>query len=82
MRIDSISEVWFDELAAAAVGLPGLPTVTADPIARAGSPQEPDEGLVKLAATLIVAGSWGYRARFRGAMSRGAGRPRDRKDLE
>jgi hypothetical protein len=81
MRMDSISEAWLDALAAAAAGLPGRPTVHADPIARAGSPQEPDEGLVKLAATLIVAGSWGYRALSRGAVSRRAGRPRDRKDL-
>ena len=47
----------------------------------AEAPQEPGKALANLAATLIVAGSWGHRARFRGVTSRRAGWPRDRKDF-
>ena len=70
-----------DELAAAVgwrwpMGVPG------DPIARPANPREPGEALAKLGTALIVAGSWGHRARFRGATSRRAGRPRERERSE
>jgi hypothetical protein len=81
-RMDSFSEAVLDELAAAAVGRPGRPIIPADPIARPETPPEPGKGLAKLAATLIVAGSWGHLGRFRGVTSRRAGRPRERKESE
>jgi hypothetical protein len=80
--MDSISDALLDELIAAAVESPGRLAVPADPIARPETPPEPGKDLAKLAATLIVAGSWGYRARFRGVTSRPAGRRRGRKELE
>jgi hypothetical protein len=82
IRWDSFSDAVLDELAAEAVGLAGHRPVPADPIARLEPPPEPGKGLAKLAATLIVAGLWGHPARFRGATSRPAGRPRSRKDSE
>jgi hypothetical protein len=80
--MDSISDALLDELAAAAVGLACRLPVPTDSIARPETPQEPDNGLAKLAATLIVAGSWVHRGRFRGVTSWAAGRPRYRKDPE
>jgi hypothetical protein len=77
---DAISDSVLDELAAAAVGATGRRAVPADPIARSETPQEPGKGLAQWAATLIVAGSWSRRARFRGVSSRQAGRPRDREE--
>jgi hypothetical protein len=71
-----------DELAAAAVGSLGRLAVPTDPFARPETPQEPGKGLAKWAATLIVAGSWGHRARSRGVTRRPAGRPRERKESE
>jgi hypothetical protein len=82
IRIDTISDRLLDELAAAVVGPPGRPVVPADPIARPETSQQPGNVLAKLAATLIVAGSWGHSARFRGVTSRPPGRPRDRKESE
>jgi hypothetical protein len=81
IRMGSISDAVLDELAAAVVGSPGRRAVPADPIARPETPQEAGKSLAKWAATLIVAGSWGHRARFRGATSRPAGRPRHRKEF-
>jgi hypothetical protein len=78
----AISDALLDELAAAAVGSPGRLAVPADAIARPETPPEPGNGLAKWAATLIVAGSWGHRARFRRFTSRPAGRPRYRKESE
>jgi hypothetical protein len=75
------SDVTPDERAAA-VGWRKPMAVPGDPIARPANPREPGVALAKLAATLIVAGSWGHRARFRGVMSRSAGRPRDQKESE
>jgi hypothetical protein len=77
--MDAMSDAMLDDLAAAVVGWPGRPAVPADPIARPEASREPAEGLARLAATLIVAGSWSHRARFRGATRRQAGRPRYRK---
>jgi hypothetical protein len=82
MGMDAISDSLLDELAAVAIGWPGRRIIPAEPIARPEMPQEPGEGLAQLAATLVVAGSWAHRARFRGVTSRPAGRPRDRKGSE
>jgi hypothetical protein len=82
IQMDSISDALLDELAAAAVGLAGRLAVPVDPVARPAAPLEPGAGLMKLAATLIVAGSWGHRGRFRGVTSRPAGTPLYRKDPE
>jgi hypothetical protein len=82
IRMDTISDAALDELAAAVVGSPGRPAVPADPIARPETPPEPGKGLANWAATLVVAGSWGHRARFRVVMSRPAGSPRDRKESD
>jgi hypothetical protein len=82
IRIDSISDALLDELAAAAVGLAGGRPVPADPIARPETPREPREGMAHLAATLIVAGSWAHRARFRRPTIRQARTPRYRQDSE
>jgi hypothetical protein len=75
IRMGAVSDAVLDELAAAVVGSPGRLAVPTDPIARPETRPEPAQGLAKLAATLIVAGSWGHRARFRGATRRRAGRP-------
>jgi hypothetical protein len=80
--MDSISNALLDELAGAAVGLPCHLAVPADPIVRPETPPEPGKGLAKSAATLIVTGSWGHHARFRGVASREAERPRERKESE
>jgi hypothetical protein len=80
--MDAISDAMLDELAAAAVGSPGRRAVPADPIARPETPQEPGAGRETLAATLIGAGSWVHRARFRGVTSRPVGRLRERKESE
>jgi hypothetical protein len=82
IRMDTISDAVLDELAAAAVGWHGGLAVPADRIARPETPPEPGKGLAELAATLILTGSWGHLARFRGVMSRRAGRPRERKESE
>jgi hypothetical protein len=82
IRMDTMSDGWLDELAAAVVVSSGRVAVPADPITRPETPPEPDKGLAKLAATLIVAGSWSHRARFRGATSRHAGRPGYHKESE
>jgi hypothetical protein len=82
IRRDSLSDAVLDELAAAAVGWPGRPIIPADPIVVRESPRELAGGLEKLAATLVVAGSWGQCVRFRGVASRPAGRLRDRKGSE
>jgi virginiamycin B lyase len=82
IRMDAMCDSVLDELAAATVGWPGLMAVPVDPVARPAAPPEPSVGLAKLAATLIVAGSWGHCGRFRGVTSRPAGRPRYRKDPE
>jgi hypothetical protein len=81
LRLVPVSDALLDELAAA-VGSPGRLAVPADPIARPETPQEPGKGLAKLAATLIVTGSWSHRARFRGVTSQKAGRPCERKESE
>jgi hypothetical protein len=78
----TISDAVLDELAAAAIGLPGRMAVPADPFIRQERPREPGKGLAKWAATLIVAGSWGHRGRSRGVTSRRAGRPREREESE
>jgi hypothetical protein len=80
--MDSISDGLTDELAAAALGLAGRLAVPADSIAGPETPREPHDVLAKLAATLIVAGSWAHRGRFRSVTSRQAGRPRYRNDPE
>jgi hypothetical protein len=67
----ALSDAVLDELAAAVVGSPRRLDVRSDPIARPETAQQPGTSLTKLAATLIVAGSWGYRARSRGVASRG-----------
>jgi hypothetical protein len=77
LGMDAISDSVLDELAVAVVGSPGR-LAAADPIARPETPREPGKGLAKWAATLIVAGSWGQRARFQGVTIRLAGRPRRR----
>jgi hypothetical protein len=82
IRMDSISDASLDEVAAAAVGSSVRLPVPADPIARPEPPPEPGKDLARLAATVIVAGSWGHRARFRAVTSRQAGRPRDRQDSQ
>jgi len=69
-----------DELAAEAVGWPGRTDVPADPGAPPVTRPGPSGSLTRLAVTLVVAGSWGGRARFRGVTSRQAGRPRDSKE--
>jgi hypothetical protein len=79
---DAISDVVLDELATSAVRLPVRLAVSVDSIVRTEPSQEPGERLAKLAATLIVAGSWGHRARFGGVTSRQAGRRRDRTELK
>jgi hypothetical protein len=71
-----------DELSAEVAGWPGRTAVPADPIARPETPQVPGKGLAKWAAALVVAGSWGHRARFRCVTIRPAGRPRERKETE
>jgi hypothetical protein len=82
--MDAMSDSVLDELVAAAVGWSGVMAVPVDPVARPAAPPEPGAGLAKLAATLIVAGSWGHRGRFRDiTRARGpARRPRYRKDPE
>jgi hypothetical protein len=80
--MDSIPDALTDERAAAAFGSAGRLAVPVDPAARPAAPAEPGAGLAKLAATLIVAGSWGHRGRFRGVMSRPSGKLRCRKDPE
>jgi hypothetical protein len=80
-RVDP-SDVVLDGLAAAVVGSTARLGVPADPIARPETPPEPGKGLAKLAVTLVVAGSWGHRARFRRVTSQPAERPRYRKDSE
>jgi hypothetical protein len=67
---------------AAAIGWRRPMAVLGDPIVWPADPREPGEALAKLAATLIVAGSWGHRAGFRGITSRPAERPRERKQSE
>jgi hypothetical protein len=79
---DAISDVVRDGQATSAVRLPVRLTVPVDSIVRTEPSQEPGERLAKLAATLIVAGSWGHRARFGGVTSRQAGRRRDRTELK
>jgi hypothetical protein len=73
VRITPVSDAVLDELAAEAVGLLGRAAVPHNSIARAQTPRQRGAGLAGLAATLIVAGSWGRRARFRGASGRRAG---------
>jgi hypothetical protein len=80
--MDAISDSVLDELAAAVIGSAGRVAVPADPIARPETPPARGKGLAKLAATLIVAGSWGHRARFRGVTSRPAVKLRERKQSE
>jgi hypothetical protein len=82
MRTDSITDALLGDWAVAAVGLAGRVALPADSIVRREEPQEPRDVLAKLAATLIVAGSWGHRARFRGVTSGPAGRLRYRKEPE
>lgn len=64
------------ELAAEAVGWPGRMAVSADPIAPPATRPGPAGGPARLAAALVVAGSWAHRARLRAATSRRAERPR------
>jgi hypothetical protein len=80
--MDTMSDRWLDEVAAAVVRSAGRVAVPADPIARSETPPGPGAGLARLAATLVVAGSWGHRPRFRRVTSRQAGRPRERKESE
>jgi streptogramin lyase len=77
--MDAISESVLDELAAAVVASPGRLAISADGIVRHETPRGSVGSLVKLAATVVVAGCWGHRARFRGASSRDATMRRDRK---
>jgi hypothetical protein len=81
-RVDAMCDSELDELAAAAVGWPGLMAAPVDPVARPAAPREPVGGLAKLAATLIVASSWVHRGGLRGVRSGQAGRPRLGKDPE
>jgi hypothetical protein len=80
--MDARSDAALDELAAETIGWPGRPMVLADPIVEHETPRESGGGVAKLAATLIVAGSWCYGARFRGTSSRPVGRPGYRKESE
>jgi hypothetical protein len=77
--MDALSDAEWDERAADAVGWPDRTAVAGGPMARPAPWPGPDGGLSKPAATLIVAGSWGYLARSRGATSRRVGRPGPRK---
>jgi hypothetical protein len=82
IRKDAMYDSVLDELVAAAVGWSGLMAVPVDPVARPAALPEPGAGLAKLAATLIVAGSWAHRGRFRDFTRGPARRPRYRKDPE
>jgi hypothetical protein len=79
VRMHAISDVVIDEVATSAVRLPKSLAIPFDLIVRSETPQEASGGLAKLAAILIVAGSWGHRARFRGVTSRQGVRPREPK---
>jgi hypothetical protein len=81
-RPPRITKHHLDELAAAAVRSAGRLEVLAAPIARPETSQGRGKGMAHLAATLIVAGAWAHRARFRGATSRRARAPRYRKHSE
>jgi hypothetical protein len=72
LRAVPVADAMLDELAAEAIGLPGWAAIPGDSTARPTPPREPGAGLAGLAATLIAAGSWGYRARFRSVRSRRA----------
>jgi hypothetical protein len=80
LRAAPVADTVLDELGAEAIGWPGWAAVPGDSTARPVPPHEPGAGLAGLATTLIVPGSRGHRARFRGVTSRPAGRPRYRKD--
>jgi RHS repeat-associated protein len=82
IRMDVISDAMLDELAAAVVRSPCRLAVSADSIARPECPPEPGKGLAKLAATLIVAGTWCHRDRFRRVTTRPARTLRYRKESE
>jgi hypothetical protein len=82
IRKDSPPDALLDDLAADAVGFPGRLPIAVDAITRSEIMPERGEGLAKLAAILVVAGSWGYRAHFRGVTSWPAGTPRYRKESE
>jgi hypothetical protein len=82
IQASPISGAVLDELSAEVVGWLGRGAVPGDSTARLVRPRQPGAGLAGLAATLIVAGSWSHRARFRGVTRRQAGRPRYRKDSE
>jgi hypothetical protein len=70
IRPTFISDAAPDELAVVAVGWTAPSVVPADPIVVQERPRESAGGLAKLAATLIVAGSRGYRAHSRGVTRR------------
>ena len=82
IRSGSISDAVFDEPAAKAIGWPGRVAVPVDPSSDRRHREHPGEALPRLAAALILAGSWGHRARFRGVTSRRAGRPPEGKESE
>jgi hypothetical protein len=68
----AFADTVLDELAAEAIGLPSRGGIPGDNTARPAPPREPGAGLAGLAATLIVTGSWGFRARFRSIRRRKA----------
>jgi hypothetical protein len=78
LRMAPVSDAVLDELAADSIGSLGRTAVLDDFAARPATPREPREGLTGLVAILIVAGSWGFRGRFRGVLRRRAGRSRPR----
>jgi hypothetical protein len=82
IRADSRSNAPRDDLAAAAVGLAGRLPASVDPNARPETRQERDNAVAKLAATLIVAGSCAFGARYRGVRSWQSRRPRERRAPE
>jgi hypothetical protein len=73
---DWLSGAVLDEFTAEIGGRRDRAAVAHGSIARQEPPQESGRDLAKLAAALFVAGSWGYRARFRGVSRRQAERSR------